>query len=148
LYICLNQFFTAMEEKVEVGPDDVKCESPDCKKYFKRTSGRKGKRFCNDGCRNAYNNAKKRKKTGQVQMINEILEKNHSILQELIGKKSYIYVPERTLRDRGFNFRYFTHPYESGQNTVYSVCYEFAYRKEENGTYKIIKEEKEGAFAK
>ena len=137
-----------MEEPIEVGSDNIKCESPDCKKYFKKTSGRKGKRFCNDGCRNAYNNAKKKKKSGQVEMINDILEKNHSILQELIGNQSYKYVAERILRDKGFNSRYFTHPFESAQKILFSVCYDIAYRKEENGTFKILKEDKPGAFAK
>jgi hypothetical protein len=136
-----------MEQAIETAPKGIKCQSSVCDKYFK-PGGRADKKFCNDGCRNAYNNSLKKKKVGQVEMINDILEKNHSILQELIGSQSYKYVAERILRDKGFNARYFTHPFESAQKILFSVCYDIAYRKEENGTFKILKEDKPGAFAK
>lgn len=136
-----------MPEAIETGPNGIKCQSPICDKYFK-PGGRADRKFCNDGCRNAYNNAQKKKKTGPMQMINDILEKNHDILQELIANQSYKYVAERILRDKGFNFRYFTHPFESGQKILFSVCYDIAYRREDNGTFKILREDKPGAFAK
>ncbi len=137
-----------MAEQFQPGPDDVKCESPDCKKYFKKISGRKDKRFCNDGCRNAYNNAKRKKKSGVMETINEILESNHAILSALIGSKKFTYVAARVLRDKGFNLKYFTHQYESKDKTVYLVCYDLAYRQKANTAFEIIKESAKGEFAK
>lgn len=45
--------------------------------------GRADQKFCNDLCRNSYNNKKLGSSTNFMRKINRILKKNHALLEEL-----------------------------------------------------------------
>ena len=45
--------------------------------------GRSDKKFCNDGCRNSYNNRERRSVNNEVRNVNRALSKNYRVLLEL-----------------------------------------------------------------
>ena len=69
--------------------------------------GRKDKKFCNDFCRNSYNNNLNRDKVEIVRNINNRLRKNNRILKTLLdeGARS---VNKNELSLRNFDFKYIT----------------------------------------
>ena len=88
--------------------------------------GRIDKKFCSDGCRNAYHNKIYRIENCDIKHINRILAKNHRILKELFDK-NIRKCTKKMLSEQGFNFAYFT---SSEQDTVSSrnyFCYNFEY---------------------
>lgn len=87
--------------------------------------GRADKKFCNDQCRNNYNN-QRNIDTPLIKSINGILRKNRRILEELnpTGKTKIL---RKKLINKGFNFDYVTNVYHTQTNKMYSFCYEQGY---------------------
>ena len=88
--------------------------------------GRIDKKFCSDGCRNAYHNRIYRAESGNIKDVNRILARNHRVLKELFDRNIRKCTKEM-LWEQGFNFTYFT---SSEQDTVSSrnyFCYDFEY---------------------
>ena len=56
----------------------------DCGETIK---GRSDKKFCNDICRNSYNNKLNSDTTNYVRNVNNILRKNRRVLEELIPEE-------------------------------------------------------------
>ena len=102
--------------------------------------GRADQKFCNDSCRNAYNNKKLSGSTNYIRKINRILKKNHSILEELNpeGKKT---VFKNTLEKNGFSFNYFTHIYTTQKGHNYYFCYDHGYLELNNNKILLVKKE-------
>lgn len=91
--------------------------------------GRQDKKFCNDYCRNAYNNKKNTDANNIVRNINHTLRKNRKILEDTISD-----APEemkKTTRSKlltaGFDFNYHTHSYTNNKGQQYLFVYEFGY---------------------
>ena len=88
--------------------------------------GRSDKKFCDDQCRNAYNNELRRDTTNTMRNVNNLLKKNYRILAELEpAQKRLINLAE--LHKKGFNFSYFTSRYETKQGKVYQYVYDLGY---------------------
>jgi predicted nucleic acid-binding Zn ribbon protein len=102
--------------------------------------GRVDKKFCSDGCRNAYNNRLKRDDNNIVRNVNNTLKKNRRIIAEFTpeGKAK---VHKDKLMEQGFNFEYFTNTYTTKVGTVYYFCYEYGYLPLENDFYALVKRE-------
>ena len=100
--------------------------------------GRADKKFCDDQCRNNYNNKLKIEDSSVVKQINSVLKKNRSILQKLNPEGKLKISKEKLLR-HGFNFTYFTHIYETYKGSVYFFCYEYGYLKLENEEVLLVK---------
>ena len=99
--------------------------------------GRTDKKFCNNLCRNAYNNKNKNQKEEMIIAVNRILRKNRKILQMLnpTGKTT---VRKTILSDLEFDFKYHTHTFSSKQFTYY-FCYEYGYTFIiDNGKEKVL----------
>ncbi len=88
--------------------------------------GRSDKKFCDDGCRNAYNNQAQSDLT-YVRSINNILKNNRRILKWYLGEKESIKLSEEKLIAKGFQFEYHTHQYTRKSGDTYHYCYEFGY---------------------
>jgi hypothetical protein len=90
--------------------------------------GRTDKKYCDDQCRNAFNNKLKRQHEKLILDTNKILRKNRSILQQLnpVGKTT---IRTEYLVKLGFDFRYFTHLFTTKNNNDYRFCYEYGYFK-------------------
>ena len=102
--------------------------------------GRADQKYCNDLCRNSYNNKKLSGSTNYMRKINRILKKNHSILEELNPKgKSTSYKP--TLEKKGFNFKFYTSTLETKTGRIYYFCYDQGFAEVENKKLILVKNE-------
>lgn len=98
-----------------------------CKECGKLLSGRIDKKFCNDNCRSSYANRKYREQNKEINRINKILKRNHSILSSILsGGASECFT--RDLFIKGFSFDYFTSINTTEQIEIY--CYDISYRIE------------------
>jgi predicted nucleic acid-binding Zn ribbon protein len=85
--------------------------------------GRSDKKFCNDQCRNSYNNIQNTDANNFMRTVNRILRKNRLILCDLnpSGKTK---THRDKLLEKGFNFSYHTHIMTTKSGSVYRFCYE------------------------
>src|ERR1051325_5084183 len=83
-----------------------------------KITGRTDKKFCNDYCRNAYNNQLKSVSSPVVRNINNSLIKNRRILEAMLGEEKMVKQPKEKLLHQGFNFKYFTHNYTNQKGNV------------------------------
>lgn len=111
--------------------------SLDCGNLIK---GRADKKFCDDGCRNNYNNRHNSEDTQVVKKINLILRKNRTILSNFNpdGKAK---VSKKKLITAGFNFDYYTHTYQTQNANTYIFCYEYGYLALANEEFLLVKRE-------
>lgn len=111
-----------------------------CLECGEKLVGREDKKFCSDGCRNAYNNKMNKDSTNLMRNINNKLRKNYRILSELNpeGKSK----TNRTkLISKGFDFEYFTSIYTTKTGNVYYFLYDHGYMAIENENYVLVKKE-------
>ncbi len=113
-----------------------------CLECLRPVNGRSDKKFCDDGCRNAYNNRRNSDAEGVVRVVNTVLRKNRHIIRDLLPGDEKTTVSDKTLKVLGFNFEYFTHLYETRHGTVYKFCYEYGYLSIGEGVYMLVKRTK------
>lgn len=101
--------------------------------------GRADKRFCDDACRNAYNNRLNSNKNNIIRQINGILRKNRRILQEILGDEKIIKVSQDRLHKNGFDFEHLTHYLNTTKGQQYVFIYEYGYLPIANDQYLIVK---------
>jgi hypothetical protein len=121
-------------------------ESPpkNCQACNKPIRGRTDKKFCDDYCRNAYNNQLKADSNNMVRNINNALRKNRRILEELLpANESMVKINLEKLLRQGFLFKYLTHTYTNQKGNVYHFCYEYGYLPLEGNWYLIVKRKEE-----
>src|SRR5215203_3510272 len=103
-----------------------------------KISGRTDKKFCNDYCRNAYNNQLKSVNSLVVRNINNALLKNRRILETVLGAEKMVRQPKEKLLNQGFSFKYSTHNYTNQKGNVYFFCYEYGYLPLEHDWFLIV----------
>lgn len=88
--------------------------------------GRADKKFCNDQCRNNYNNQLNSDSYNLVRNINNILKRNRRILEELnpTGKTK---TTRKKLAAKGLDFDHHTSIYQTQTGKQYIFCYEYGY---------------------
>lgn len=102
--------------------------------------GRRDKKYCDDHCRNSYNNRLKASDTQVVRKINRILTQNRSILKALLDNKAdTAKVPQGRMIQLGFSFDYHTHIYTTKKGHTYYYCYEYGYLHLDNNWFLIVK---------
>lgn len=99
--------------------------------------GRTDKKFCNDQCRNNYNN-ERNADSPTVRQTNRILRKNRRILEGLnpTGKTK---VFKKKLIGEGFDFEYVTRLYKTQNNRIYHFCYEYGYTELQENELLLVK---------
>jgi len=109
-----------------------------CLECKEKLSGRIDKKFCDDDCRNTYNNRLNSDTNNLMRNINNTLRKNHRILRKLnpTGKKT---ISAQKLHQAGFNFHYFTNQYITKAGKVYHFCYDEGYLRLDERTYALVK---------
>ncbi len=107
----------------------------DCGEIIK---GRSDKKFCNDICRNSYNNKLNSDTTNYVRNINNILRKNRRVLEENL-KGETTTISKQKLSDKGFNFKFYTNQIVTKNNHTYTYVYEFGYLPLEKEMILIVK---------
>jgi hypothetical protein len=103
--------------------------------------GRLDKKFCDDGCRNNFNNQQNSIQNKEIRIINRVLKRNRVILLALLqaGKQQLI-VRKESLLLEGFNFRYMTHQGVASDGQPYQICYDVGLISLKNREYQIVYE--------
>jgi len=115
-----------------------------CLSCQKVLHGRTDKKFCNDYCRNTYNNRLKTINNNYVRNVNNALLKNRRILESLLPVEEEMSKTTKSkLLQLGFQFRYITHTYANKKGNTYFFCYEYGYLPLENDWYLVVKRKDE-----
>jgi predicted nucleic acid-binding Zn ribbon protein len=110
--------------------------------------GRTDKKFCDDSCRNNYNNRLNSDTTPLMRNINNILRKNRRILDELLlrQEKKVLIIDRHKLAEKGYQFDYFTEHYTTKENEQYYYCYDYGYRIIDNEKVMVVKDTRKKVF--
>lgn len=115
-------------------------EASICLKCKKPVKGRSDKKFCDDYCRAAYNNELKSAANNNIRNVNNALGKNRRILESLLPDGEATAKANRDkLIEKGFQFKYHTHIYNTKTDKTYFYCYEYGYLPLENNWFLIVK---------
>ena len=79
----------------------------ECIECGEKIIGRSDKKFCNDSCRNAYNNNQNKDSSNLMRNVNNKLRKNYRILSE-INIEGKTKIAKSKLDGLGFDFNYLT----------------------------------------
>ncbi|MBA9073460.1 putative nucleic acid-binding Zn ribbon protein [Flavobacterium gossypii] len=100
--------------------------------------GREDKKFCNDGCRNAYNNKINKDLNNLMRDINNKLRKNYRILSEM-NVEGKTKVTKSKLLSKGFDFEFFTNILHTQAGSTYYFLYNQGYLLLDNDFYVLVK---------
>jgi hypothetical protein len=115
-------------------------EAKTCLQCKKTLRGRSDKKFCDDYCRNNYNNTLKAHTNNYMRNINNALSKNRRILEELLpASEKLVKTTKQKLIHSGFQFKYITHTYTNKKGDTYFFCYDFGYLPLDNDWFLIVK---------
>lgn len=111
-----------------------------CLECGEKIVGREDKKFCSDGCRNAYNNKINKDSTNFMRNVNNRLRKNYRILSELNtdGKSK---TTRNKLHSKGFDFDFFTNILQTKAGNTYYFVYDQGYMLLENDLYILVKKD-------
>ncbi len=103
-------------------------ERKTCLNCEKTIQGRADKKFCDDYCRNNYNNQIKAHSNNVVRNINNALKKNRRILEALLpATEETAKITKQHMLIQGFQFKYLTHTYTNKKGNTYFFCYDYGY---------------------
>lgn len=117
-----------------------------CAACGKPLKGRIDKKFCDDYCRNNYNNQQKAKGNYStfVRNINNTLLKNRKVLESILPRGDETAKASRDKMQRlGFHFNYITHIYTTKAGKQYFYCYDYGYLPLEGDWFLIVKKKEE-----
>jgi len=100
--------------------------------------GRSDKKYCNDYCRNAYNNRLDVDTKNLIRNTNNRLRRNYKTLVKL-NKTGKTKVTRLRLYDNNFDFNFFTSIYTTKAGKTYYYIYDQGYLELENDYYLLIK---------
>jgi predicted nucleic acid-binding Zn ribbon protein len=115
----------------------------DCGKPLK---GRVDKKFCDDYCRNNYNNQQKAKgsHSSLVRNINNALLKNRKVLESILpADEETAKASKEKMMRLGFQFKYLTHTYTTKSGKTYFYCYDHGYLPLDNDWYLVVRKKEE-----
>jgi hypothetical protein len=111
-----------------------------CLECGEKIIGREDKKFCSDGCRNAYNNKINKDSTNFMRNINNKLRKNYRILSVLnVDGKSK--TTRAKLLSKGFDFEFFTNILHTKTGNTYHFLYDQGYLALDNDYFMLVKKE-------
>lgn len=97
-----------------------------CQECGTEIKGRADKKFCDDSCRNTFNNRETKDITNQMRNVNRALSKNRKILAEQNPKGKKV-MAKNKLVNLGFSFNYFTEIFENKDGRRYYYVYDQGY---------------------
>jgi hypothetical protein len=109
-----------------------------CLECGEKIIGRSDKKFCNDACRNAYNNKQNKDSSNLMRNINNKLRKNYRILTE-VNTDGKTKVAKSKLDGLGFDFDYITNLKVYKNGSEYKFIYDYGYKLLEDDFVLIIK---------
>ena len=114
--------------------------SKTCLECGEKIVGREDKKFCSDGCRNAYNNKINKDSTNFMRNVNNKLRKNYRILSALnVDGKSK--TTRTKLLSKGFDFEFFTNILNTKTGNTYYFLYDQGYLALENDYFMLVKKD-------
>ena len=117
-------------------------EIRNCLVCNKTIRGRVDKKFCNDYCRNGFNNQLKSGTNNLVRNTNNFLGKNRRILESVLPEgETMIKIKKEKLLQQGFFFKYTTQIHRNKKGSIYYYCYDYGYLPLDSEWYLIIKNE-------
>jgi len=111
-----------------------------CLECSEKLVGREDKKFCNDGCRNAYNNKINKDCSNLMRNVNNKLRKNYRILSQL-NVDGKIKITKNRLASSGFDFLFFTNILTTKSGNTYHFVYNQGYMALENDYYILVRKE-------
>ncbi|MGV6828213.1 MAG: hypothetical protein ACWA45_02300, partial [Flavobacteriales bacterium] len=113
-----------------------------CKICSKLVKGRSDKIFCSVRCKNYYHLNLRKETQKSTLEIDKILHRNHSILLELLGKKTKKkMIPRIRLENKKFHFTYHTHTIINKNNKTFHWVYDIAWMSFSNDKVLITRNE-------
>lgn len=109
-----------------------------CQECQEILRGRSDQKFCSDQCRNTFNNRNNADATNLIRNVNNALRKNRRILEASWPGKN-VKISKEKLIQKGVNFQYLTHIYETKKGDVYHFCYDMGYLQLENDEVLLVK---------
>lgn len=109
-----------------------------CLECGEKVIGRIDKKFCNDYCRNSYNNNLNKDSRNLRRNVNNRLRKNYRVLAEL-NPKDKTKTTRTKLLEKGFDFEYITNIYTTRTGTVYYFVYDQGYLPLDGDFYALVK---------
>ena len=111
-----------------------------CLECDEKIIGREDKKFCSDGCRNAFNNKINKDSNNYMRNINNKLRKNYRILLSInIDQK--IKTSKAKLLSKGFDFDYFTNILQTKSGNTYYFLYDQGYMLVDQDYVLLVKKE-------
>lgn len=101
--------------------------------------GRRDKKFCDDDCRNTYNNKLKSEHVNSASKVNGILYKNRTILKKLLGEETTVKASKEYMLRKGFKFDYLTNIVVNKKGNLFHFVFEYGHFKVDDETYLIVK---------
>lgn len=114
-----------------------------CLSCGKPVKGRSDKKFCDDYCRNVFNNQSKIQESAFVKSIIAILKNNRKILADFLGSETTTKQSKAKLLKEGFLFQYCTHQYTNQKGNIYFFCFEYGYLPLEGDMFLLVKSSQE-----
>ncbi len=114
--------------------------SKNCLECNEKIVGREDKKFCSDGCRNAYNNKMNKDSNNYMRSINNKLRKNYRILSS-INTEGKTKTTKSKLLTKGFDFDFMTNVLKTKSGNTYYFIYDQGYMQLDNDWYMIVKKE-------
>ena len=111
-----------------------------CLECDEKIVGREDKKFCSDGCRNAYDHKINKDSNNYMRDINNKLRKNYRILLS-INTDQKIKTSRSKLLSKGFDFDYFTNILHTNTGNTYYFLYDQGYMLLDNDFVVIVKKE-------
>jgi predicted nucleic acid-binding Zn ribbon protein len=109
-----------------------------CLECGEKIIGRSDKKFCNDACRNAYNNKQNKDSSNLMRNINNKLRKNYRILVE-INVDGKTKASKSKLDSLGFDFEYFNNIKFYKNGSEYKFVYDYGYKLLDDDFILIVK---------
>ena len=109
-----------------------------CLECNEKIIGREDKKFCSDGCRNAYNNKINKDSNNFMRNVNNKLRKNYRILSDL-NTEGKTKTTKTKLMSKGFDFEFFTNILQTKTGNTYFYVYDQGYMILENDYYLLVK---------
>lgn len=110
-----------------------------CLECGEKIIGRVDKKFCDDACRNNYNNKQKKNDTNLMRNINNKLRKNFKILASLHFIEGKAKTSKSKLTSLGFDFEYITQIKTYKNGAQYFFVYDYGYKWLEEDFILVVK---------
>jgi hypothetical protein len=108
-----------------------------CQSCSRQIFGRSDKKYCDDQCRNTYNNKLNSDSSNYMRRVNNILRKNRRILQDIAQSKNLKRTREQ-LYFEGYNFKFFTTYDKTTEGIELWYCYDMGLMILDNENVRVI----------